>query len=86
MTCDKCDECGLVLDNHDYDMARNCSVGLMPSHYELMMKVLRERSNKKMTCDCDIECIEDSFRVYCIYGDKCKCYETDCDLHEDDKK
>jgi len=41
MTCEKCPACGLVLENHDYSMAINCTTDLGYSYHELAMKQLR---------------------------------------------
>lgn len=40
MACKKCVMCGLVIDNHDYQMALNCISGIIPTHYESMIKAL----------------------------------------------
>lgn len=46
MSCEKCPSCGMVLDNHDYDMAMNCTRGLGVSPYEMAMEFIEKRIKK----------------------------------------
>jgi len=42
MACEKCEWCGLVIDNHDYDMAMECAKILSGSSiYERAIKFLK---------------------------------------------
>jgi len=42
MTCEKCKACGLVVDNHDANMAIQCAKDLGYSVYEMAMSVLHK--------------------------------------------
>jgi len=47
MSCEKCRQCGLVIDNHDFEMAVRCGQFLIPSYYESLIKELHEWASEK---------------------------------------
>ncbi len=40
--CQKCRVCGLVIDNHDFDMAKECGQFLIPSYNDSLIEALHD--------------------------------------------